>query len=258
MSIIALIIFGVLLISITLYIIVYVIYPGSGNNDLLPKMTPLNIKKDILTSDIVHSTLLGTTGSSVMGFFYLLGGDKTQKYTNGFTPILQVDNNWFLEIVPSPTGNILSTTRLRVHTNDGGQITQEIIELPSIPKQKWTFIAVLRDGRRYDIIYNNQIVASHTLEFYPVVISSPLSIGNIGLNGSVIHLMINGIRLSPTEIERERVSHIDTNGMVLEANIIPISFPGLNLFAKCPPGLPCDTITQPPNNKLMKWKTPYA
>lgn len=258
MSLIALIIFGVILILITLYVIVYVIYPGSGNNDVLPKMTPLNVKKDIVTSDVVQSTLLGTAGSSVMGFFYLLDGDKTPKYKNGFTPIIQVENNWYLEVAPSPTGSTDSTAQLRIKTNDGGQIQQEIIELPPIPKQKWMFITVLRDGRRFDVIYNNQIVASQILEFYPVVISSPLSIGNTGLSGSVIHVMINGNRLSPTDCERERVSRVDTNGTVLEADIIAISLPGLNLFADCLPGLPCDPITRPPNSNLMQWKTPYA
>lgn len=258
MSIIALIIFGVILILTTLYIIVYVIYPGSGNNDVLTKMTPLNIKKDIVTSDVVQSTLLGTSGSTVMGYFYLLDGDKTPKYTNSFTPIMQIDNNWFLEVAPTPTGSTSSTARLRVQTNDGGQITPEIIQLPSIPKQKWTFIAVLRDGRRFDVIYNNQIVASQILEFYPVVISSPLSVGNTGLNGSVIHVMINGSRLTPSAVERERVAHVDTNGTVLEGDTIAISFPGLNLFAQCPPGLPCDPVTRPPNSNLMRWKTPYA
>jgi hypothetical protein len=96
------------------------------------------------------------------------------------------------------------------------------------------------------------------LEFYPVVISSPLSIGNSGLNGSVIHVIINNKRLSPIDVERERVTHIDTNGTVLEADSLDISFPGLKLLAQCPSGLPCDPVTRPPNNNLLQWKTPYA
>ena len=257
-SIVALVVFGVILLLVTLYIIFYVIYPGPGNNEVLSKLTPLNVKKDILTSDITQSTLLSTAGSTVMGFFYLFDGDRTAKYVNGFTPIIQIDNNWHLEIAPAPAGGLNVSARLRVHTSDGGALKEEYIDLPPIPKQKWMFIAVLRDGRRFDVIYNNQIVASQTLEFYPVVISSPLSIGNSGLNGSVIHVIINGTRLSPTEVERERVSHIDTNGTVLEADTIDISFPGLKLFAQCPPGLPCEPVTRPPNNNLLQWKTPYA
>ena len=258
MSIVALVVFGVILLLITLYIIFYVIYPSAGNNDILSKITTLNVKKDILTSDVTQSTLLSATGSTVMGFFYLYDGDRTAKYVNGFTPIIQVDNNWHLEIAPAPIGGLSVSARLRVHTNDTGTLKEEHIDLPPIPKQKWMFVAILRDGRRFDIIYNNEIVASHTLEFYPVLISSPLSIGNSRLNGSVIHVIINNKRLSPIDVERERVTHIDTNGTVLEADSLDISFPGLKLLAQCPSGLPCDPVTRPPNNNLLQWKTPYA
>jgi hypothetical protein len=252
------IIFGVILILITLYIIVYVIYPGSGNTDVLTKMTPLNEKKDIVMPDVAQSKLLGSAGSTVMGFFYLKDGDKTVRYIDTFTPILQIENNWYLEIAPAPSGKMHSSARLRVQMNDAGTLKQEIIELPHIPKQKWMFIAVLRDGRRFDVIYDNKIVASQRLEYYPVVISSPLSIGNKGLDGSVIHVMINGTRLTPSDVERERVAHVDTNNTVLESKALNMSFPGLKLTAQCPPGLPCNTITQPPSNNLVQWKTPYA
>ena len=252
------IIFGIILLLTTLYIIFYIIYPGSGNKDILQKMTSLNVKKDIYNSDVTQTNILASSGSSVMGFFYLNSGDKTIKYSDGFTPLIQVQNNWYLEIAQSPIGTNNSAARLRVITNNKGTMSDEIIELPQIPKQKWVFIAILRDGRRFDVIYDNKIVASQRLEYYPVVISSPLSIGNKGFNGSVIHVMINNTRLSPSEVERERVAHVDTNNTVLEANAIDMSLPGLKLFAQCPPGLPCDPITRPPNNNLLKWDTPYA
>ena len=135
---------------------------------------------------------------------------------------------------------------------------EELIDLPEIPKQKWIFIAILRDGRRFDIIYDNKIVASHRLHNYPVLISSSLSIGNAGLDGSVIHVIVNGKRLPPSNVERERKKYVDTNNTVLEDNPIDISLPGLKLFSQCPSGLPCDPITQPPTNNLLQWETPYA
>jgi hypothetical protein len=255
---IAIIIFGVILLLITLYIITYIIYPGSGNNDLLPQNTTLSVKKDILTSDITQRKLLGNAGSTVMGFIYLKNGDRTTKYTDSFTPIIQIENNWYLEISPSPVGTNSTAARLRVKTSDGTTVNEEIIELPQIPKQKWVFIAILRDGRRFDVIYDNQIVASHRLEYYPVNISSSLSIGNKGLSGSIIHVLINNLRLTPSQVERDRVAYVDTNNTVLEANLEDISFPGLKLSAQCPPGLPCDPVTKPPNNNLFQWQTPYA
>ena len=258
MSLISLIVFGIVLLLITAYIVVTIIYSGSNSNDVLPKLTPLNNIKSILTSDITQKKILASSGSSVMGFFYLLDGDKTTKVENDFKSIIKVENNWYLEIAPAPSGTNKVSARLRVNTSNGANKMSEIIDLPSIPKQKWMFIAILRDGRRFDIIYNNEIVTSVILELYPVVISSDLSIGNNGLNGSVIHVIVNDKRLTPTDIERERASHVNTNNMVLDVDSITVSLPGMNLFAECPPGLPCDPITKPPNNNLLQWKSPYA
>jgi hypothetical protein len=252
------IIFGVVVLLLTLYIIFYKIYPGPGNNEILKKVTPLNAKKDIMMSDVTQTTLLGGGSSSVMGFFYLKNGDRTLKFADGYTPLLQVENNWYLEISPSPIGQNNIAARLRVQTNDAGTLKYETIDLPQIPKQKWMFIAILREGRRFDIVYDNKIVASQRLESYPVVISSPLSVGNTGLDGSVIHVIVNSNRLSPSEVERERLAHVDTNGTVLEANSIDMNLPAFQLLAQCPPGLPCDTVTKPPSNNLKQWSTPYA
>ena len=124
--------------------------------------------------------------------------------------------------------------------------------------QKWVFIAILRDARRFDVIYDNQIVASHRLKNYPVVISSPLSVGNKGLAGFVIYVTVNGTRQTPSEVEKERVSKIDTANTVIETPSFDITLPKLSLFNKCPPGLPCNPVTSPPSNNLFQWKSRYA
>ena len=230
----------------------------SENKNVLSVVTPLNVKKDVEFSDNVKSTILGTASSTVMGFFKLNSGDRTVKHTHSYTPIIYVDNNWYLEVSPAPMGKDKVATRLRVHTNKNGKpLKEEIIELPQLPKQKWMFIAILRDGRRFDVIYDNKIVASQRLHSYPVVISNSLTVGNKGLDGSVIHVIINNRRLSPDDIERERLIHVDTNNTVIESNPINGSLPALNLFAQCPSGLPCNTVTSPPGN-LWEWNTPYA
>jgi hypothetical protein len=193
-----------------------------------------------------------------MSFVKLLDGDRTINYKTSYTPLIQVENNWYLEVAPSKNNTNSTSTRLRITTNNGGTAHDEIVQLPDLVKQKWIFIAILRDGRRFDIIYDNKIVASHRLENYPVIISSPLSIGNIGLQGSIVHVMVNKTRLTPNELEGVRTRFIDTNNMVLEADDIDISFPLFKLFARCPPGFPCDTTIKTPETSIYKWKSPYA
>ena len=251
-------IFGVILIVITFYIVYSIIHSGSSTTDLVPTTQSLAEKKDILYPDETQSLLLGGGGSTVMGFFKLENGDKTVKFANSFTPLLQVENNWFLEVAPAPAGRDHTTARLRVQTNDAGVFKQEVIDLPNIPKQKWVFLAILRDGRRFDVMYDNQIVASQRLENYPVIISSSLSVGNTGLSGYVSHVLVHGVRLTPDQVERERLAYVNTNNTVVEADSVASSFPSAKLFAQCPPGLPCDPITKPPSNNLLQWRSPYA
>jgi len=257
--------------AITLIIGLTILYiyrnSRSKTDDYLLKMTSLNKKTDIVTADIVQRTLLATSGSTVMGFFNLHQGNRTIGYANTITqsdgtvmqvdnyhPLLYVANNWWIEVAH---GASTSAARLRIRTTNGVKDTMETIELPPIPRQRWVFIAVLRDGRRFDVIYDNRIVASKRLTSYPVTISSPLTIGNPTILGKAIHIIINPTRLPPSEVERNRLIYVDTNNDVLEDNDILLSLPTFILAAGCPPGLPCDNITHPPNN-VLKWKTPYA
>lgn len=256
MTLIIQVVMGVIVALGIIYIVMQTFYPGQGNSNILTSITPLNAKIDIVTSDITQQKLLGNNGSTVMGFFKLNNGDRTINYKSEFIPLIFIENNWYLEISPSPVNEI--SARLRVRTNSNKSYTYEIIELPAIPKQKWVFIAILREGRRFDIIYDNKLVASKRLDNYPVIISSPLSIGNKSIDGSIIHVIINDKRLIPNDVERERVSHVDTNNTVVEDNAINLSFPTLKLFAQCPSGLPCDPVTKPPSNNLYSWSTPYA
>jgi len=242
---------------ITGYLVIYVIYPGSGNTDTLKQIIPLSKKQTLVTADDVQAKLLGNSGCTVMGFFKVIGGDRTSKSDNPFTPILYIENNWYFEIAHAPSGKDHASAQLRVKTS-GGTIGSEMIELPPMLKQKWVCVTILREGRRFDILYDNKIVASQRLENYPVMVSSPLMVGNDAVKGSVVHVIINNTRLSPNDVERERLTHVDTNNVVLEENAIDFSLPVIKLTGQCIPGLPCDPITKPPNNNLFQWKSPYA
>ena len=252
-------IYEIIAILLIIVLTVYYMYKnkGSGENDVLTTIAQLETKTDIVTQDITYRTILGTGTSTVMGFFYLQDGNRTQTYNNTYIPILYCANNWWLEISYAPNGNH-TTAQLRVHTNKNNTTKKETIELPSIPKQKWVFIAILRDGRRFDVIYDNQIVASKRLKYYPVVISSPLSIGDKQCKGKATHIIINSKRLLPNEVETKRRAYVDSNNHVLEDNQIISLLPNMKFAAECLPGLPCDPVTKPPQNKMLKWNTPYA
>lgn len=255
-----------IIVALTAYIVIYHIYPGADNKQILSEQTPLNKKKNILMPDRTQTEILGSGGTTVMGFFYLGQGDKTLRHGSAdqYVPLFQVENNWALEILPSPKEKMAYGARLRIQTQQAGRFQYETISLPPLPKQKWVWVALLREGRRFDVIYDQRLVASQRLEHYPVVIASPLSLGNKGIEGAAIRMMVNARRLTPEEVERERKTHVDTNGRVVESTWDPInqletpSLPFPRLMAECPAGLPCNTVTAPPKKSLYEWKTPYA
>jgi hypothetical protein len=253
------IVVAILILIVTFYVVVYVIYEKKGTNDMLPKMTPLNKKTKVVDPDEARDKLIGSAGSTVLGFFKLQNGDRTAKYANQYTSLMEIPENWYLEIAPSPIENKPTSARLRIRVKDNQAIKTEVIDLPSIPRQKWVMIAVLRDGRRFDVMYDNKTVMSHRLKNYPVIISNPLNVGNAGLDGSAIHVVINNRRMNPLEVERERTSYVDTNNVVFEDNTLYMSFPlpTIKLFGQCPPGFPCDPVTKPPKNNLLAWESPY-
>lgn len=254
----ALVLFGITLVGVTYYVIMYGILPSPGAEDMLTELTPLKAVKKVVDPDDVQKKLLGTSGCTVMGFFKLMNGDRTMKYTDQYTPLMEIPNNWSLDVSPSPSENKPSGARLRIQVKDEKGIQNEYVELPSIPKQKWVMIAVLRDGRRFDVIYDKQIVASHRLKNYPVIISAPLNVGNNGLDGKAIHVCIHSRRLLPSEVEKERMKYVDTNNIVVEDDDIHLSFPTIKLFPECPSGFPCEPVTKPPSNNLHYWDSPYA
>ncbi len=252
------------------YLIVYQIYPSANNQDVLFRKVPLHVKKNVLMPDRVQTDLLGSSGSTFMGFFYLNQGDKTLRYAQPgqYIPLVQVENNWVLEVIPSPKEKKEYGARLRIQTQQAGVFQYETIPLPSLPKQRWVFLAILREGRRFDVLYDSRIIASHRLEYYPVVIASPLSVGEKGLEGTAIHMKVNSRRLSPEEVERERKTYVDTEGNVTDTRDdddgkslwerIGSWNPLALLRVECLPGLPCHTLTAPPSKQLYQWKTPYA
>jgi hypothetical protein len=246
---------------IAIVIIIIILYSKSQDDGMIMIQNttiPLNKKEDLIMANIAREKILGNSSSTVMGFFKLNGGDRTANYTTPYIPIMQVEQNWSLEISPTPQGTDHNVARLRVTTSKAGTNEDQMIDLPEIPKQRWVFIAILRDGRRFDVIYDNKIVASHRLREYPVIIPSPLSVGNAGLDGFTNYIMINEKRLAPADVEAVRLSYVDTNGIITEKAVISLSLPSIKFTDFCLPGFPCNFITAPPANNLVKWNSPYA
>lgn len=252
MSPIIMLIIGVIVLAIITYIIIGYVYGKASITDVLPKIAPLSKQNIVYSSDAVKSTLLTQGGSSVMGFVNVQFGDRTQQLGDSFNTLLGVKDSFEFQVSPSATRLVITTA--------GPTPQHETIELPKLPSQKWIFLAILRDGRRFDILYDDRIVASHRLTYFPQITQNSLIVGNTMFLGNAIHILVASNRLTPTEAIRQRSKLANITGeptAIAESTAFGLpSFPSLKAY--CIPGLPCNPITKPPKNHMKAWSSPYS
>lgn len=160
--------------------------------------------------------------------------------------------------------------------------TQKYIEtmtLPTIPLQKWTMVTVAREGRRFDIYYNDRLVLSQKTMYMPVNASSSsnfsgLVSGSSGMGGQIALLNVFSNRYSIGDVAALYTTTSDTRGRPyvttlkedlygLVPSASPTSFsstlssyiPSFNL---CPPGGCFNSPVVRPASPLYDWTTSYA
>lgn len=248
------IIIGVIVLAIITYFVIGYVYGKASITDTTPKEVSLSTHNNVYSSDLVKSNLLTQSGMSVMAFINYQFGDRTQQFAHSFNTLFGVKGSFELQVSPDATQLVVTTT-------GGSQPETETIELPRLEPQKWVFVAILRDGRRFDVLYNDRIVASKRLAYYPSIVQNPLTLGDKTFLGKGIHVLVAPYRLTPLEVSKQRAKLSDTNGeppavTTSKFGLPPIPFTGIT--AKCIPGLPCNPVTKPPKNHLKAWSTPYS
>jgi hypothetical protein len=266
MGLIGIIVLVAIISIVTIFLIRNFYVPSATITDLLKNEIPLSKATIVMNSDDVQKTLYGSDGSTIMLFVNARIGDKTPKYNGIHYPIASVDGAFSLEIAPTSIESKLTPARLRVITVNQG--AEEIIDLPNFPLQKWVCVTILREGRRFDVMYDDTLVASKTLNNYPVIVAKELRVGSNFLLGKAIHCLVSDKRLHPTKVSQERANLVDTNGVpivggflsifkpVQETDFAELQIPSLSVLS-CPPGSICAGINTPPSNSMQRWFSNY-
>jgi len=158
----------------------------------------------------------------------------------------------------------------------------ETLTLPPIPLQKWTMVTVAREGRRFDVYYNDTIVLSQKAMFMPISNMSNsnfsgITSGSSGLVGQLALANVYNYRLSSQNVVAKYKEFADTRGrpyvnstanpvaLADVAGLNPSFLSGLTLgsflpssFNICPAG---GCFTPPairPASPLYDWSSSYA
>jgi len=256
-----------MIIFILLFIVfVVMLYTNQnpGIQDYMPDMVQLNKANYPLGSNQAQQILFSGSGATIAGLFNVTIGDRTNQTTaNNYTTLFGVRGSIEFQLAPASVSTTDSTARLLIASQAGA----EVVSLPPLPAQKWVFIAVLRDGRRFDVLYNDRIVGSHRLDSFPNVgIQNQFQVGSdprtstapARFLGQAIHLFAINSRMSPADLAILRAKYVDTTGAPPDP--IPFPFPLTlpSLQTLCIPGVPCKPVNKPPPNHLQAWSSPYA
>jgi len=225
---------------------------------LTPKKGSLSNSTTIGTSDIVLNNFFNSAGSTFTVYINYMMMDKTQQIGPNVNPITLFQFGDAVQFQMLPGGKSTQPTSQLVIKTQGYQQKIETINVKNLPPQKWVYLAIVREGRRFTVFYNGEVVTSHRLEYFPIKITSSLNIGSPSLRGHYAFPQLVGTPLSTSELKNFEDLSSDTRNKpyLKDINWVDMFTP---LFKGCPDGLFCfSTSKAPVNNPLKTWNSSYA
>jgi hypothetical protein len=221
---------------------------------LSPSTGTISQPKAVGNVSDIRESFFTPPGSTIMVSLYCGLRSNTQTIFNhdGYS-ILRFGYTVGLIITPgtqrSPPKTILAIKTQGTDLNS----PYEYIDVQNFPLQKWVHVAIVREGRRFTVYYNGKVVGSNRTQYFPAIESSQFIIGSEGLVGEFVNPKLIPFPLRQHEIENELHSSSDTRNVPYK----PMDFDIFNIFT-CPDGLFCFSTSEPINDPLRVWKTPYA
>jgi hypothetical protein len=173
---------------------------------------------------------------------------STDSYLNSLVSLGGFVNLWVSGYLAQSDKPFVSTVlAIKTASNNASHI--ETISLPAIPLQKWTVITIAQEGRRIDIYYGADSVASTYLKHAPIPANATNSWMVGGMDGWVGRIGLFSSRLVHTtsdDVANDVAQLVDSTGLPYSQNEMDFSF-DLDLpsciLGTCP-GLPA---VHPPN-----------
>lgn len=246
------ILYLIAIVLVTVYIITLIRQGGAGIQEYVKGPVPLDKATVAIPSDVSKGVLQGQGQSTFSVLLQAQLGDRTAKLVgetrNTDATLIALEGVWSLDIGPSGA-------KMVVQTQSASGVEREEFVVPPLPLQKWTYLSILRDGRRFDVVYNGRIVASHRLAYYPLIRTSPVKIGGAGILGTAMHIGAAGTRLDPSALQAIYASLVDMSGNPRAPySLLPADAAALPAI-----GVGTSTVvTAPPPDHLYQWASPYA
>lgn len=229
-----------------------------------PNSMSLSKEFQVITNQQLKTAWTSRSGSTLVFFINPTIADRSGRVDNEYANVVKISSKQYFQILASPDagrGLYLAPATFTVYQKNPSipQIDEkEVIEIPNFPLQRWTCIAIVKQGRKFIIYLNGRATVSHMCDKMPDFDSLPLTIGDSRLGGDISFMSLAPYAMSPNEVLTTYKSNVDTSGKPLQ----PITLSGLfgNFVPYLPSGWWCpggNCSTPASLSPLEQWKSPY-
>ena len=226
-----------------------------------PEKMALSKKIQVADSEKLKASWYNTPGSTLLFYISPKIMDRTAAVGNEYVTAVQIGSKESLKILIAPDagrGSMLAPAILEVFIS--GQQQSEIIDISNMPLQSWSFIAIVKQGRKFNIYVNGNLSASHTCTAMPDYDETqPLAIGDNKLGGTIALMSLAPYAMQLDDIQSIARDTMDTDNKPYLSSELPMlpEFPlsAITGFFTCPGGNCNKNIKPGPFNK---WTSIYA
>lgn len=256
------ILIGIFIIYLIVYIIQY-IFSSPVPSRIGDETIDLSVTTQVISNEQLKQAWTATSGSTLCFYINPYIKDRTSISGNEYANAIQIGSKQILQILiaaDAGRGYSSAPARLVVHLKDN--TTPEYIDIQNLPLQRWSAVAIVKQGRKFNIYINGKLSVSHVCNAMPDFDQTqPLRIGDTRLGGSISLMSLSGF---PSNADTIASLVRSTSSINMEpylssgfASFIPI--PSFGFSINMCPGGNCNSSRINGNpGPLNQWTSPYA
>jgi hypothetical protein len=222
----------------------------------------------IINSEQLKSAWTSTSGSTLVFYINPVINDRTGQSGNEYANVVQIGSSQTFKLLVAPDAGrglsmapaLLSIQIAKTTPLSPVAPAPEIVEIPNFPLQRWTGVAIVRQGRKFNIYLNGKLAVSHMCntmsEFDP---NQPLKVGDPRLGGTIEQMSLAPYALEAKDVRELYRATVDTSGKPVESIELSKLFkhllPSLHNNWWCPGG---NCSNNQGISPLEQWSSPYG
>lgn len=249
---------AILLITYGVYYSVRYMISGKQGLTLGKEAMNLSLTNMVAHSEIVKNNWADSPSSSLVFYIFPEIADRTGYVNNEYADVVQIGSKQTLKILIAPDAGrlMVAPAILQIYTTDNNESPEEV-EISNLRLQRWNFVVIVKEGRKFTIYINGFVSASHTCTAMPEFDGQPLKIGNPRLKGKVALVSLSPYAMKLDDVRTTLKDTMQKDGSPFLSSDLPslpqFSMPNLNL---CPDGNCFSDKSL--SNPMKRWSSSYA